>query len=116
MGAMLFPLNEIAQVVLDGSGNGTVTMGPTNAFQCWKPSNAACAVSTNVKEPTFTLYSGRAGSNANRYGGTYTGSNDNTDISGMVLYPGSVVTGVWTGGDVGGLATLTLSGDVERYP
>jgi hypothetical protein len=115
MGAYLLPLNESASAVLDGSGNGRVTLGPGNASQQWAPTNAACSVTSNTSEPIFVLYNGSA-SNANRIGGTYTGSNDNTDISGVTLYPGSVFTGVWSGGDPGATATLSLQGAVNRNP
>lgn len=115
MGDYLLPLNESATVVLDGSGGGTVVLGPTNASQQWVPSNAACSVTSNNSEPIFVLYNGSAG-NANRIGGTYTGSNDNTDVSGVTLYPGSVLTGVWTNGDPGATATLSIQGQVNRNP
>lgn len=115
MGDYLLPLNESSSVVLDGNGNGLVRVGPSNASQQWVPSNAACSVDSNTKEPVFVLYNGSP-SNANRIGGTYTGSNDNTDVSGVTLYPGGVLTGVWTGGDAGARATLTVQGDVKRNP
>lgn len=115
MGAALLPLNESASVVLSASGGGSVKLGPSNASQQWVPSNAACSVTSNVSEPVFVLYNGTP-SNANRIGGTYTGSNDNTDINGVTLYPGSVLTGVWTGGDVGATATLSIQGQVNRNP
>jgi hypothetical protein len=115
MGDYLLPLNESVSVTLDGNGNGTVRLGPSNASQQWVPSNAACSVTSNVSEPIFVLYNGSA-SNANRIGGTYTGSNDNTDVSGVTLYPGSVFTGVWTNGDPGATATLSLQGAVNRNP
>lgn len=115
MGGYLLPLNESASVVLDGSGGGTVRLGPSNASQQWVPSNAACSVTSNTSEPVFVLYNGSP-SNANRIGGTYTGSNDNTDVNGVTMYPGSVLTGVWSGGDAGATATLTIQGQVNRNP
>lgn len=116
MGQYLLPLSEGASVTLDSNGNGLVFLGPSNAAQVWKPSNAACAVSSNTKEPQFYLYNGRTIDPTRRIGGTWTGSNDADNLSGIVLYPGSVLTGQWIGGDVGAIATLSLTGDVERYP
>jgi len=116
MGDYLYPLSEGASVTLDANGNGTVFLGPTNSFQKWKPTSAACSVSSNVKEPTFYLFNGRTTDQSRRIGGTWTGSNDSDDLNGIILYPGSVLTGVWSGGDVGATATLSLTGDVERYP
>lgn len=115
MGSYLLPLNESATTVLDGTGSGVVRVGPSNSSQQWVPTNAACSTTTNVSEPIFVLYNGTP-SNANRIGGTYTGSNDNTDVSGVTLYPGSVLTGVWTGGDPGATATLSIQGQVNRNP
>jgi len=115
MGDLLLPLNESASVVLDASGSGVVRLGPNNASQQWVPTNAACSVSSNNSEPVFVLYNGTP-SNANRIGGTYTGSNDNTDVNSVTLYPGSVLTGVWTGGDPGATATLSIQGQVNRNP
>lgn len=115
MGDVIRVLNEAQSVILDSNGNGTVTLGPDNAFQQWIPTNAACSVSSNTSEPVFVLYNGSAG-NANRIGGSYTGSNDNTDLNGITLYPGSVLTGVWTGGDAGATATLSIQGTVNRNP
>lgn len=115
MGGYLLPLNESVSVALDGSGNGTVRLGPSNASQQWVPSNLACSVTSNTSEPIFVAYNGSV-SNANRIGGTYTGSNDNTDVNGVTLYPGSVVTGVWTNGDPGATATMSLQGAVNRNP
>lgn len=116
MGDYLLPLSEAAQVTLDASGNGLVFLGPNNAAQVWKPSSAACRVSSNIKEPQFYLYNGRTTDPSRQIGGTWTGSNDSTDLNGIVLYPGSVLTGQWLGGDVGATGTLSLVGDVERYP
>lgn len=107
------PLNQGVSVTLDANGNGFVRLGPTNAFQTWKPTNAACSVSTNTKEPVFVLYNGSSTSNENRIGGTYTGSNDNTDLQDVTLFPNMVLTGVWTGGDVGATATLSLTGTIQ---
>lgn len=108
-----FPLIAGNSVTLNGSGNGTVSIGPTNAFQTWKPSNAACSVSSNSNEPVFVLYNGPSTDPATRIGGSYTGSNDNTDLSDIVLYPGTVLTGQWIGGDPGATATLSLTGTIE---
>lgn len=115
MGKLLQQLYESVSVTLDGSGNGTVRLGPSNSFQQWVPSNVACAVSSNTAEPVFVCYNGTP-SNANRIGGTYTGSNDSDSITDVVLYPGSYLTGVWTGGDAGAIATMTIQGTVNRNP
>lgn len=103
-------LDEQAQVFLDGSGNGAVVIGPTYTYQTWVPSQITVTTSTNVKEPVFKYYRGRTAGNTGILGGTYTGSNDQSDISGLVLHPGEVILAQWTGGDAGALATVALLG------
>lgn len=107
------PLVADASVVLNASGNGTVSFGPVNQFQVWKPSSAACQTSTNVKEPVFKLFQGIGTDPAKFIGGSYTGSNDNATISGITLYPGMRLTAQWLSGDVGATGTVTLYGDIE---
>lgn len=107
------PLIAGESVTLDANGSGTVSIGPSNAFQTWKPSNAACSVSTNTKEPVFVLYNGPSTDPSTRIGGSYTGSNDSTNLSDITLYPGTMLTGQWTGGDAGATATLSLTGTIE---
>lgn len=105
------PLNEGKSITLDGSGNGTVLLGPTNVFQTWVPSMAACNVSSNNSEPTFILYNGKSSSPLNQLASTYVGSNDVAGLAGVTIYPGGYVTGLWKGGDPGATATLILTGD-----
>jgi hypothetical protein len=64
-------------------------------------------------EPLFKLYRGRTISQENFIAGTYTGSNDSTDLTSVVLHPSMVLTGVFIGGDVGATATLTITGETE---
>lgn len=104
------PLQVSGSVVLDGSGGGSVQLGPQIAGTSWQPTAAGvlvAPVSTTVVS-NFKLYNGAA-QPQNFIGGTYTGDNNSAGLA-VTLYPGQVLTGVWTGGNPGATATLTLSG------
>jgi len=104
------PLNESGSVTLDGSGNGTVRIGPANQFQTWVVSTISTVVSSNANEPVFKAYRGNTPDQSAFIDGTFTGSSDSTNVS-LTLYPGMKITGVWKGGDPGATATMTLIGD-----
>lgn len=106
-------LNESAQVTLDGSGNGALTIGPLYSAQTWIPTQINVQVTTDVKEPVFKYYRGRSVGNLAYLGGTNTGSNDNSDINGQTLHPGETFYCVWTGGDAGAIASVSLNGTME---
>jgi hypothetical protein len=104
------PLQVSGSVTLDGSGNGTVQLGPQIAGVSWQPTAAGVLVapaSTSVVS-LFKLYLGQA-QPQNFIGGSYSGDSNSAGLA-VTLYPGQVITGVWTGGNPGATATLTLSG------
>lgn len=107
------PLDESKQITLDGSGNGAVTIGPSYSYQTWIPTQINVLVTSNNKEPQFKYYRGSTVGLTNFLGGTYTGSNDQSDISGQILQPGEVFLCVWTGGDPGAIASVGLNGTKE---
>lgn len=107
------PLDESASIQLDGSGNGAVTIGPAYSYQVWTPTQINVQVSSNTSEPVFKYYRGRSIGLTNFLGGTYTGSNDQSDISGQILQAGDVFLCVWTGGDPGAFASVSLNGTKE---
>jgi len=102
-------LNEAKNVVLDSNGNGTVQIGPAKANERWRVRTVAVSTSTAVKVPTASVYTGYLAP-GNLIGGTYTGSNDSTDVD-VELGPGSFLTVQWTGGDAGARATVSIYGD-----
>lgn len=106
---MDIPLQESASVTLNGSGNGSVTIGPVNQFQVWNVENEGCTVTSNVNEPVFRLFQSNGLSAGTFLGGSNQGSNDSASIS-VTLHPGMKLTGQWTGGDAGAVATLALQG------
>lgn len=106
------PLNTGVTVTLNASGVGTCTIGPIVPGTSWTPGTAAVQILNAVSVPLFYLYVGNA-SPQNLYAATYTGNADSTDITGVILYPGSILTGVWTGGDANAQATLSIFGTQE---
>jgi hypothetical protein len=109
MEAGAYVLDQSAQVTLNASGAGTVMLGPTSSRITWNVTSASVRVSSNTREPTANLYYNTRGS---FIGGTYTGSNDSTDLD-LLVRNGRIVCD-WAGGDAGAIATLTVHGQV--YP
>jgi hypothetical protein len=101
-----------ATVVLDGSGNGTASVGPTRVREHWQLSAAAVAVNQNpTNQAVCQLYVGSAPNNQNFVSQTLTGSSGDTcGLGGVDIQSGMKVWAKWTGGDAGQLATVTVIG------
>ncbi len=109
-------LSVYASVTLSASGGGTVKVGPPAHGVLWRPAVASVRVSSATLSPTCKLYVGPAATDGYFVDGTYTGNQNSTDaVKGQVLELGSYVWAVWTGGDVGAEATLTVGG-VKEIP
>lgn len=98
-------------VQLDGSGNGTVSVGPLSAREVWHVLTASVSVNTNTTEADCSVYVGDAAEQRNLRATTFTGSSGDTtgQVAGDVKV-GSKVWAVWTGGDPLATATLLLTG------
>jgi hypothetical protein len=104
------PLNVQTAVILDASGNGTAQIGP-RIGQRWNVTNAAVLIANAVKVPQASWYVGGAPIPGNFVDGTFTGNLDATGrIANFSINSGQYVFAVWTGGDVGATATLSLLG------
>lgn len=105
-------LVQNASVQLDGSGNGTVGTGPLSAREVWLPAYVHVQVSSDNLEAVCNIYVGDSVSPQNFRDATCTGSlGDSSDhVSSSVIECGSKVWAVWTGGDPGATATLTVTG------
>lgn len=105
-------LTQSAFVTLDGSGNGTASMGPLTAREVWHPAQVAVRVNTNTKEAQCTVYVGDTPIQANFRDATFSGSSgDTTDaVSADVVKCGWKIFAVWTGGDAGQVATMVVTG------
>lgn len=108
------PLNETVQVRLDGSGNGTASIGPISAREKWYPDMVHVQCATNASEATCTIYQGDAAQQRNFRDWTASGSSG--DSSDRVFGPmGNPlrVWAVWAGGDPLAVATMVVSGERE---
>jgi len=104
------PLDEPASVVLDGSGNGEVTIGPTRSRQVWNVTSVA--VRTVQDDPTNEAQC-RIFVNGRYRAGTFSGSSgDDTDLT-VRLGRNNKITAQWTGGDAGVRAEMLLTGWLE---
>lgn len=111
------PLRETGFVTLDINGNGTVQIGPLSAREVWHPSNAAVSVTPTppVNEAICKIYAGDQPIQMHFVDGTFSGSSgDSTDsIGSREIKVGWKVWAVWTGGDVGAIATLVVTGSKD---
>jgi hypothetical protein len=128
-----YPLtNEVATVILNGSGNGTARWSPgaagapgsgVGAPRRGGYSTDVDGVAVNVapapgnpsiiNEAQCSVYLSRGVQSATPsdfQGQTPSGSHGDTCTLGQRLVPQDWITAVWTGGDAGALATLTIIG------
>jgi hypothetical protein len=106
-----YQLNTSGSVVLNAQGAGTVRLQNNKPFQKWKIDRLAVTTTTNTNEPQVKVYLDSV-SEGNLLDGTYTGSNDSTDINTSLLTGQSLVV-VWSGGDSGAVATASIYGTME---
>lgn len=105
------PLNETVAVRLDGSGNGTASIGPLGAREKWHPANIQVSASSNVLEAQCNIYVGDGPRPDTNIGGTFSGSSGDTlDSVTVEVGVGWKVWAVWTGGDPTATATLNVMG------
>ena len=111
-----WPLDEGGSVILGAGGAGNVQLGPRRPNIKWSVTTVALTVSTNVLEPVCIIYSHSTPVATFKLGGTWSGSNDGSDLPNpIILYPGQLMLARWTGGDVGAQATLSVYGTQEKY-
>jgi hypothetical protein len=105
------PLSALVQVTLDASGNGTASVGPTGSGEVWSQITVAVHCATNTSEATCRIY---AGSDASpRYfsdGTTWGSTGDSSTNLPPTLPVGQKISAVWSGGDSGTTAYMSLSG------
>ena len=104
------PLAQSFTVVLNASGNGTIQCGPNRLGQTWKPTTVAVSTSTATKVPIAEVLQGTTS-----LGATFSGSTDTNTLTDVTVYPGQKLTITWTGGDVGAVATASVSGTIEQW-
>lgn len=106
------PLRETAVIMLDGSGNGTVKIGPLSARETWYPDNVHISVSTSVLESQCSIFVGRDTTQSSFRDESVLGSTGDSSgaISADELTVGDYIWAVWTGGDANAQAVLTVTG------
>jgi len=105
------PLDVTATTVLNGSGSGSVSVGPNRARQKWVPPlTVAVSTSTANLIPVARLTMG-----SQKLGSSYTGSDDSDDLPATTVLPGQKITVTWTGGDPGAVATVSIGGTLETF-
>lgn len=114
--AQQLPLTETADVTLDGSGNGTASLGPSGPNEVWTPSNVSVICSSNTSEAVCKVYAGPSATPPYFKDITVDGSTgDATDRCNIPVPKGWFVWAVWTGGDAGATATVNVDG-TKRVP
>lgn len=108
-------LDVFATVVLDASGNGITSVGPSIVREHWNPTNVAVSATTAVKDAQCNVYLGTSPIAAQLVLSTATGSSgDSSSASGIDMQPGQLLIAKWIGGDVGATATLHVNGTRTR--
>jgi len=102
-----------ANATLDGSGDGTVQIGPGNPGEVWYPTSVS--ISSTGDQPsgdaTCYVYAGEQIAQWTFVDATYNvlGAASSL-IAGKVLYPGQFVWAQFTGANAGATATLVVTG------
>lgn len=117
MGTLL-PLSENVSVKLNAFGDGTAKLGPTGHGTIWEPEVASVRVNGPVtNEATCQIFVGHDPTADNFVDATATGSTgdstDNVGTRGAHMRTGNFIWAVWSHGDVGAIATLTVTGTVN---
>lgn len=104
-------LSQSDQVVLDDTGAGTASIGPTGAGETWQVSSVGVHCSSNQNEATCQVFAGSGASDKYFADATTWGSTgDSTDSVSAPLAVGSEIFAVWSGGDPGATAFVTVTG------
>jgi hypothetical protein len=105
-----FPLLATATTVLS-SGAGTASIGPVSPRESWSVSTVGVQCSTNDNESICSIYVGPSGTTSYLLGNTNWGSTGDSDTGiTQVLTVGQQITAVWSGGDSGATAYLSVIG------
>jgi len=76
----------------------------------WQPTSIGVSATTNVSEAQCRVYLGLNANAGALLGSTSTGSTgDSTDCA-QTVWPGQSLIAVWTGGDAGATATISVFG------
>lgn len=107
-------LTRTASVTLNGSGAGTVQLGPASPGEVWHPAQVSVSCSAVVTTGTCqaNIYAGAAVGQSTFKDGTFSGdTGDTTDaVGGVQLHPGEYVFVVFSGGVPGAVGAVLVAG------
>lgn len=110
-------LEDGGEILLEGPlpvpsspGAGMAYIGPLSPGESWSGLTAAVSVATNVQEATCSIYAGAAPTPGYLADTTTWGSTGASTTNLPVVKVGGNIWAVWSGGDEGALATLTVTG------
>lgn len=110
-----WPLDITGSVKLNGSGNGTVQLGPLSGQRWNVTSTTVSTVSQVAPLPQATVYAGPSASASFVIDATFTGNGDSSDVP-AVVYNGQYIWVTWAGGNANDTATARVQGMVtNRY-
>jgi hypothetical protein len=112
---------EYAVIRLNGSGAGTAKVGPLTAREVWYPSNVSIKTtfpgvqSAPTLESKCDIYVGQTASPEFFRDNSIQGSTGDASgaCSADIVRTGQYVWAVWSGGDAGVQATLTVTGQKD---
>lgn len=111
------PLNLVNRAVLDGAGNGRCSLGPNGGGLVWQLTAAAIKTSTSAKVPSCDIYMGRTATPENLIDTTTIGNSNSTSrVAAYPLQSDERIFAVWTGGDPGAEAFLSIFGTERTGP
>ena len=118
-------LSESAQVVLDGSGNGTAQLSPHGtrySGYSWEPDLCYVSVAPlpgnnapvlQAQATAYVSYGVQSAGPQDAIGTTATGSTGDTCGMTQTIKPNDWITVRWKNGDPGALATMRVTGKVN---
>ena len=99
---------------VSASGAATVTLGPQGVGTVWYPQQCAIATTTGANDAsTCSLFVGPLGLLTLIGSQSYAGGGDSIGLAVPALFPGYFLVAVWTGGNTGDLAALTVYGQMD---
>lgn len=102
------PLDESARAVFNAAGKAVATFGPVRPGETWDI-DLINIETTSAIQTQFKLYRQREAAAALLDQSIFNGNSDVSDSTISVQNQAQLV-GVWTGGTVGAVATITVSG------
>jgi hypothetical protein len=108
-------LTAIANVTLDGEGNGIAQAGPANTNEVWLPAsvsiNCGGSLTGITGTPTCSIYAGAYIGPGTFVDGTYLVLQAASSlIQGQSVYVGQQIFAVWTNAPANAQATMVING------